>query len=636
MAKVKDVKVSDINKKIDSKGKIGKEPLNKGQLDEEKSIWDKLSFVPIIIILGIVPLIVRLKVLSVTGQDMSYALGSNFADTFSYWKSNVIFVMAIIMILIGFFLFKKNELKSSKFIKIGTIALGIFILVTLVSAIVSPHKSLVWWGQYGLRGGFVTILSYGIITLYSIYFYKRKEDIRYILLPLGIMVIVESIIIVSQFMGKDIIFSDFVKALIIPSEYSDIGKTMSLGIEGKAYGTLFNPNYVGSFAALLLPIFAFVSIKTKRMGYKIGLVLIAAAIMVSLIASGSRAGILGIGGSVFVALVLFGSSLLKKPKFLAMGIAIVVVLGFGFNVVSGGLLLERIGSIGKDAMSIFVSEDSDILDNSVIKDMGIRDNIFSIDMAEGKQLNFLINGSEQVVLIDQNGDNVDYVMEGKHVIPKENLPIDIKFQKGEIEDANGSRSIYVLEIDTKQWFILTSDNGQLVSLDKYGNPITIETAESIGFSGKEHIGSNRGYIWSRSLPVLMDNFLFGVGPDAFVAEFPHGDIVMRNAVYGYGTVIADKPHNLYLQIGINQGIIALGAFLVLNGVYIVNSFKVYFKKKGYTFHDMFGIGIMLGIVGYLGAGMFNDSVVSVAPLYWCLLGIGFATNYINEKEVIKE
>ena len=38
------------------------------------------------------------------------------------------------------------------------------------------------------------------------------------------------------------------------------------------------------------------------------------------------------------------------------------------------------------------------------------------------------------------------------------------------------------------------------------------------------------------------------------------------------------------------------------------------------------------VVGYLGAGIFNDSVVSVAPIFWILLGCGIAVNYLIQKE----
>ena len=32
--------------------------------------------------------------------------------------------------------------------------------------------------------------------------------------------------------------------------------------------------------------------------------------------------------------------------------------------------------------------------------------------------------------------------------------------------------------------------------------------------------------------------------------------------------------------------------------------------------------ILISVLGYLFAGMFNDSMVVTAPVFWCLLGLG--------------
>jgi len=41
---------------------------------------------------------------------------------------------------------------------------------------------------------------------------------------------------------------------------------------------------------------------------------------------------------------------------------------------------------------------------------------------------------------------------------------------------------------------------------------------------------------------------------------------------------------------------------------------------------MVGVGIMVAFVGYAISGLFNDSVVSVAPVFWILLGMGISIN----------
>jgi O-antigen ligase len=101
-------------------------------------------------------------------------------------------------------------------------------------------------------------------------------------------------------------------------------------------------------------------------------------------------------------------------------------------------------------------------------------------------------------------------------------------------------------------------------------------------------------------------------------------------------MLVDKPHNMYLQILFGEGGIALLAFLTIILLYLVDSFRLYALKKQYKTNQIFGAALCLGVVGYLCAGMFNDSVVSVAPVFWIILGVGIAVNYENRRKLIRE
>lgn len=169
------------------------------------------------------------------------------------------------------------------------------------------------------------------------------------------------------------------------------------------------------------------------------------------------------------------------------------------------------------------------------------------------------------------------------------------------------------------------------SADEF-NPVN---AEYIGFEGKEKIGSSRGYIWSRTLPLLKNCLITGYGPDTYTYIFPQNDYLAKYYSYqdfGEGFYITvDKPHNLYLQIFYGNGLIALIAFLGIVVFYLVDCFRLYALRKEYRAEQIMGIAVMLGIVGYLAAGIFNDSVVHVAPVFWVLLGTGAALNTINRR-----
>ena len=101
----------------------------------------------------------------------------------------------------------------------------------------------------------------------------------------------------------------------------------------------------------------------------------------------------------------------------------------------------------------------------------------------------------------------------------------------------------------------------------------------------------------------MDSLLIGQGPDTFFAEFPQGDLLGKLYAYGTTQMVVDKPHNLYLQIGINEGGIALLAFLVMMVAYLIDSFRLYALRREYDKQQIAGAAVTLAIIGYLGAAL---------------------------------
>ncbi|NLV49052.1 MAG: O-antigen ligase family protein, partial [Clostridiaceae bacterium] len=150
---------------------------------------------------------------------------------------------------------------------------------------------------------------------------------------------------------------------------------------------------------------------------------------------------------------------------------------------------------------------------------------------------------------------------------------------------------------------------------------------SIGFKGNEQFGSGRGYIWSRSLPLLKDTFWIGHGPDTFPMYYPQDDIIGKLNTFRDIRAVVDKPHSFYIQVAHNTGVISLLALLVLFGFYLIQSVKLYWKRRSSDTWVIAGKIIMGAVLAYLITSIFNDSVIYVAPIFWTLLGAGFAVNY---------
>lgn len=207
------------------------------------------------------------------------------------------------------------------------------------------------------------------------------------------------------------------------------------------------------------------------------------------------------------------------------------------------------------------------------------------------------------------------------------------------DDTSGVRDVIAMyfsgdEHNSLIFQLLNQKKIQMIHF-RTADPMIPQNADHIGFEGKEELGSSRGYIWSRTLPLLKNCMITGYGADTFTYVFPQNDMLAKYYSYkqfGEGFyVTVDKPHNMYLQIFFSNGLIALIAFLAIVLFYLVDCFRLYALRREYRREQTMGAAVMLGIVGYLAAGMFNDSVVSVAPMFWVLLGTGAALNTINRR-----
>ena len=125
-----------------------------------------------------------------------------------------------------------------------------------------------------------------------------------------------------------------------------------------------------------------------------------------------------------------------------------------------------------------------------------------------------------------------------------------------------------------------------------------------------------------------DTVIVGHGPDTYHL-LPQHDFVGKFKYLLSGDIIVDKPHNMYLQTAANTGILSLIALLVLFIGYIISSISLYRKSEYDNFYAVAGFAIFVALLGYMGTGFFNDSIVSVAPVFWGLLGMGISCNSLQ-------
>lgn len=199
---------------------------------------------------------------------------------------------------------------------------------------------------------------------------------------------------------------------------------------------------------------------------------------------------------------------------------------------------------------------------------------------------------------------------------------DITLKYGRISQKNTNESFVEISYgDLKYKFTLLNKGIYYL----YQNKVlgTMSTASHIeSWSGYGRLGSGRIFIWSRSIPMILDNYIFvGAGADVYPLVYPQDDYIAKRYDFGNENIIVDKPHNLYILYATNAGLLFLFLFLGINS-YLV--FRLIVGKTENEWYRLLNNSVVLGIIAYLIVGMINDSTVGTAPVYWIIIGMGMA------------
>lgn len=587
-------------------------PKKKSRIDIKQDNPSLLYIFPIAFVLSVVPIIVFMKVMELTPIEIQNWYGEPYyADFFNYYKTQwflISTVLAAIIFSIYALVHKVQLRKSFLYIPVLTYA-GLIILSTAFS----QYPEVALRGFVARYEGMYTLLCYLAIFLITFNFVKNEKQIKFLLGALLLSSLVIGLIGFFQLIGLDIFRTEFGKQLILPKAYSHMTDNIQFRFaESNVFSTLSNPNFVGSYMVLLIPIAFTAFVYFKKAYIKIGAALLTVILAVNLFGSRSRAGLVSFIVIVILGLIFFRRTIFKHKIISIISAVIILVLFIGVNYALDGILIDRIASeftqISGDEVQFFDLQDIKFDKNTVSV-------VCSTESLKLKIENDRIN------FYDDKDNLLEYSM-------KEGNPDRITFKNEEYRNYIIEIAGNVITVKQKQAeFKLKINKEDFEFIGINGDETKfMSKPESIGFAGKERLGSARGYIWSRTLPMIKNSPILGYGPDIFAIAFPQNDYIGKIRAYGTAQMIVDKPHNMYLQIAVNTGFLSLLAFLTLSGFYAIQSIRLYLKNIDNSLTCLAGVGIFLGICGYMIAALFNDSVIAVAPIFWVLLGLGSVCN----------
>lgn len=560
----------------------------------------------IITILG-VPLCVKAVPVLVKAdyQNLWYAEG--FFDLFALAKSQMILGLgaaAILCILSGLF-FKSFKFKWDLF-KIGLMVTG---MLAIAATMLSRDKYVALWGFYERQEGLLVFLAYLVLAMLANIMALKKKEEEILMVTLLLSGVLMTIFALLQMIGVDI-------ASILNTLWGGdpgfLDKVMMMDERTTAhvraaYGTLYNPNPYGMYMAIqfALALGYWLTIKKDRLVHD-ALMAVILIIFIGLLLSFSRAALLASGAALMTGGLLNLGILRERWKSASILTILMIIAVLGINSWSQGDLIGKMLAFNSDKQ---VHVEDAAIDK--IKDVAIEKNKVKM-IATAVTLEAVFEGGTWV-FYDEAGALI-------------NLSKDLRYEKYDITISDA----FLKVTKGKSFLIFVCHEGQAMWLDRFGKAISLEPADSLGFEGQERMGSGRGYIWSRTLPLIVQQPFLGHGFDVFPLAFPQNDFIGKLRYMYDANILIDKPHSWWLQYAVGFGIPGLLVFAALMVHGIFGTLWLWLKTpKGEQREASTAFAYALGLLGWLVTSFFTDSTVGVAPLVFILLGLNAGSYRIS-------
>lgn len=587
----------------------------KGNSGMPKVEWN-WKLLPLQFIFALLPLIVYLY-RGISGYTVYpwHSANDSYLDVFLHGKMVVFMVVAAVTLVLTVYKMVRMEREDRKRSIRSFLPLFIYLGFVALSTICSENISYSLSGSMDAKEPAGVLAGYVIVALYAYVALDGLEDIMQLTAAAVAGSVLMAAMGILQAVGRDPLATEGVQRLFAGKEFLDTYGLLQLTFPvGQAYGTLFNPNYVGTYVAMYVPLLLIGLAVYKQWWKKLVSGLALSGLMITLFASQSRTGLIAIATVIVMLLVFLGRELLKRWYVVIPGVTLLVMAFFLVDHYRDNMLTNRL-------KEMFLVQNKDMPVSGVdTTGKGVRvlykDTEFVVQMLvfeDGYGYMLTENGEDRPITYNENGSYGYATLANGDQIAIQTAAFENNYAFGLV--ING-RNFYF----TNQFVA-----GNYQYINEIGRLDECTIPENV-FPGYEAAASGRGYVWGRTIPLLMKNFVVGSGPDTFTIEFPQNDYVARYKS-GFDNVIFTRPHNFYLQMGVQTGVLSLIAFLVFYGTYFVGSCRRYFVKKFTGVEQWIGLAVFLCTAGFMVSGLANDSLIVVTPVFYVLLGMGMMINH---------
>jgi len=623
--------------------------------NKEYTFADKLVCIMLMIVVGIMPLIVRFEFTRVPpelipplqDQDALVRAGLH-ADVFTYWKSWFLFVPAI---AIALYTISDLATRGKRFDfltlikKPQIILLLVYLFFMIISALVSSYSRTSWFGTIDRGEGVFTWLAYFTVFIAAMLFVREPKFAKPVIYAFAFSSIIMGAIGVSQFLGYDFFDTAFASWIVTVGTLSDgVGSVFTM-----AHGTLFNPNTFGKYTAMASPVLLLAALTYDGKKYVNMFLLLAGGLMLlgvfgssslgGLVGIVTAAGVLGITWlcrSIYQAVNKSGGKSpdsAKQDDGLRKNTALWLTAAGGGVIVSAAIAVLFVTPLN-DRVNFLFNRLGDAMraETTMTNNYIFEGNTLTVYRGEAQLLSLGVNEDSGFTMHDSAGNPVP--AEPRTLEDAQANIFNFAVPGYRTIRIEGNPSLFLYHHRTPAPFALTLQDGKIYGTRPFfWNMIDFEEKiPAVGFYGRETWGSNRGYIWSRTLPLLPRRTVIGSGPDTFTNVFPQHEIVAKQRFFQNPYILVDKAHNLFLQTWITTGGISAIVLFSLFGYYLFTTFMSLVKSKNEQLFS-FGLrlGLLTGISAFVMSSMATDSTIGSTGVFFVLLGVGYGMNAFTKK-----
>jgi O-Antigen ligase len=604
------------------------------------------------LITALVPIFVRSMRVHIDGRPTSVVqYDINQVDPMTYGKSILFVVLSSMFLLCSVLVAKKawsvyrdSEMTVYILKVIGAICVGLLTLVWIAYyRAPADLKDIAWWGYMTQYQGVLTYSFYTLNFLGMALFVSLWDRSIYWIVP-AIMIpaiVIGSFAIPETF--KLNMLSEWPFKFFTLAQWSDqAGAKFQVAGEG-AGSTLTNPNYLGTWAPMTGALFLNFLIDLKSKWRFPSLV----TFILSMCAVWSAASLTGFALFIFSAVLI----LLFRYKAVIQNwrnmltyivIAIIITLPFlgKFSVAGDRAQQEAVvATVHTDKFSYDIQVTNSPVTGDGIAVLSFKPIKISMFNKIGHFLfhkplpatdfnvpdSIYFHAHDNILVpTDKNGNTIPMFQNPKG--PGSTVFADPRLQNFSLSSPSPSNDGSIYQLNGTMFKV---SQNQIYVLNFNGFAKGTQYAKKIPSWIPDTFATARGYIWTRSIPLLR---LLGYGGDVYLYMEPQADPAGKMQSLGVSSILVDKPHDLYIQEGVANGILYIVlVFIVLLGALWWFGFTVLQKSHSAQEADSaepptayeIATAISWGVFAFLMTSVFNDGITANVSYFWVLLGIVF-------------